>query len=85
MNQAEALELLSSTLEGIINENRDEPISIELSMESDLIEDKILIDSLDSMVFFMEIGEKSGRTIPEVDLVSQGFFTVKKLVEFITE
>jgi acyl carrier protein len=43
-----------------------------------------VLDSLDSMVFLLEISEKTGKTFPEKDLVKLGFFRVRKLVEILT-
>jgi len=86
MNQQDALKLieqaLAKTLEEAKNpEGRRKEFS--LSMETDLVKEEIL-DSLDSMVFILELAEKSGKSFPEDDLVEQGFFKVGRLVEFLT-
>ncbi len=59
--------------------------SIEIDENTDLKKDNIL-DSLDSMMFFMAFEEKFGVAIPEdVNLEEQGYFSVKKLLQLIDD
>lgn len=53
---------------------------VSITEDTDLLEDKIL-DSLDSMVFFMQLEEKLGISVSEdVDLKEEGYYKVKKLL-----
>lgn len=56
---------------------------ITISEQTDLYEEKIL-DSLDSMVFFMQLEEKFDIHIPEdADLKAENFYKVSKLISII--
>ena len=56
----------------------------EITPETDLIGEEIL-DSLDGMVFILELENMSGHHFPEdIDLVKEGYFTVPKLIEQLT-
>lgn len=78
MDQQEALQVISSAVEKATGK------TAEITLETDLIEDEIL-DSLDGMVFAMEIETATGKTFPEdEDLVKAGYYRVEKLVEFMT-
>lgn len=56
---------------------------VVITEQTDLIEDKIL-DSLDSMVFFMHLEEKLGISVPEdIDLKAEGYYKVKKILSLI--
>jgi len=50
---------------------------------SDLIADGVL-DSLDGLVFLMELSALTGKEFPEKDPQEQDFFKVDKLVEYIS-
>ena len=50
---------------------------------TDLREDGIL-DSLDGLVFLMELTASTGKSFPEKDLEALGFFKVDKLIEYLT-
>lgn len=53
---------------------------VHITAETDLLEDKIL-DSLDSMVFFMQLEEKLGISVSDdIDLKAEGYYKVKKLL-----
>lgn len=68
-------------LEEILKQVCNKPVSI--TEQTDLYEDKIL-DSLDSMVFFMQIEEKLGITVPDdADLKAEGYYKVQKLLSLI--
>ena len=56
---------------------------ITVTLKTDLRGEDIL-DSLDAMVFFLELAEHTGKAFPEKDLVEQGFFRVEKLVQHLT-
>ncbi len=56
---------------------------IAITEQTDLYEEKIL-DSLDSMVFFMQLEEKFKIHIPEdADLKAENFYKVAKLISII--
>lgn len=77
MTEDEAMTIIRQGL----NEVLDEPVIIDKSI--DLIEDEIL-DSVDSMVFCLEVEELSGKKFPtDGDLVEMGYFKVEKLVDFL--
>ncbi len=86
MNQQDAMKLIEGALAKTLEEaknSRGGRREFSLSMDTDLIKEEIL-DSLDSMVFILELAERSGRSFPEDDLVERGFFKVGQLVEFLT-
>ena len=57
--------------------------TVALGPETDLIEDEIL-DSLDGMVFAMEIEKAGGVKFPDdVDLVDEGYFKVDRLLALL--
>jgi acyl carrier protein len=77
MTEQQALQLINETLRNVL---RDPKVSATL--DTDLVADNVL-DSLDGMVFLLEISEKTGKSFPEKDLVKVGFFRVRKLVEIL--
>ena len=78
MTQQEILVAIHKAL----NKALDEPP--EVTLETDLIGEEIL-DSLDSMVFILELEKLSSKKFPEEDLEENGFFHVQKLVEFLSD
>ena len=78
MNEQQALQLINETLRKVLNDEK-----VTATIDTDLVADNVL-DSLDGMVFLLEISEKTGKAFPEKDLVKLGFFRVRKLVETIT-
>ena len=59
--------------------------TISINIETDLIEDGIL-DSLDGMVFMLEIEQKFDVKFPEeIDLVEEGHYKLNKLVKYLEE
>jgi acyl carrier protein len=77
MNQVEAIRLIEDTLENVAKKRFD------ITIETDLIAEDIL-DSLDGMVFAMEIETAAQKKFPEdIDLVEAGYFKVEKLVTFL--
>ena len=55
---------------------------VAITPETDLIEDKVL-DSLDSMVFLMELSQHTGIEFPDSDPVEAGLFKVSILIDFM--
>lgn len=63
----------------------DEPSEAIINEETHLIEDKVL-DSLDSMIFLLNLSELVGVNFPEdEDLEDQGLFAVSTLIKYIQE
>jgi acyl carrier protein len=57
--------------------------TVVITPETDLLEADIL-DSLDGMVFMLELEQATGKKIPEeIDLVKEQFYTVPKLLAFL--
>lgn len=79
MNQQEALDAITESLRKTLKDDK-----LTVTMKTDLRGEDI-IDSLDGMVFFLELSEYTKKEFPEKDLVEQGFYKVAKLVEFLTE
>lgn len=79
MNQRQALEAINAALRKALEKE-----DVTVGMETDLVEEKI-VDSLDGMVFLLELSSCTDKKFPENDLVQQGFFKMKKLVEFLTD
>jgi acyl carrier protein len=78
MTDHEALNLIESALKKVIK--RD----VRLTPDMDLIAGEIL-DSLDSMVFALEVENLSGKKFPEdIDLVEAGYYKVARLIDFVT-
>jgi acyl carrier protein len=79
MTQHEALNSITIALRKVLK--RD---NIEITPETDLAEKKVL-DSLDRIVFLMELSELTGKEFPEeMDLVKTGILKVHNLVDFLT-
>jgi acyl carrier protein len=77
MNETDILSKLSEILEKVLKE----PVSIDI--DSDLIGQEIL-DSLDGMVFMLEVEEVFGKHFPDdLDLVAEGYYQMRKLVDFL--
>tara|TARA_B100001093_G_scaffold78881_1_gene70128 strand:- start:5349 stop:5603 length:255 start_codon:yes stop_codon:yes gene_type:complete len=63
----------------------DEPTDAKIDEETHLIKDNIL-DSLDSMVFLLNLSELVDVSFPEdEDLEEQGLFEVSTLIQYIEE
>jgi acyl carrier protein len=79
MTQDEAINHIASTLRKVLK--RD---NIEITIDSDLA-DKRILDSLDRIVFLMELSELTGKEFSEeVDLVKAGLFKVANLADYLT-
>jgi len=78
MTKQEAFGCIVRCLEKALNK------PVHITQDMDLIENSIL-DSLDGMVFMLELEQTSGKRIPEeIDLVKEKFYTVPKLMNFLT-
>jgi acyl carrier protein len=78
MTEQQALQLINEALRKALNDQK-----VSATIDADLVNDGVL-DSLDGMVFLLEISEKTGKDFPEKDLVELGFFRVRKLVDILT-
>jgi acyl carrier protein len=78
MEKQQALDLISQALQATLKDP-----AAKAKPGSDLVKDGIL-DSLDGMVFLLELSGLTNKQFPENDLVELGFFNVDKLVEFIS-
>ena len=77
MDQEQALDAITQALRTALNDN-----TATVTIDTDLLGEDIL-DSLDGMVFLLELSAFTDKKFPEKDLKEQGFFKVKKLVEFM--
>jgi acyl carrier protein len=78
MTEQQALDIINEALRKTLKDR-----SVTAKSDTDLAGESIL-DSLDGMVFLLELSEKTNKTFPEKDLVELGFFRVRKLVEHLT-
>ena len=78
MTTDEAHETIKASLEKTLNKN-----DVVFSSKTHLIRDGIL-DSLDSMVFLMELSGRIGKTISDDDANNPEFYQVSRLVSFMT-
>jgi acyl carrier protein len=79
MNETEILARLSSVLENVVKK----PVS--LTLDTDLIGESI-IDSLDGMVFMLEVEQAFGKSFPEeINLVTEGYYRVRTLVDYLNQ
>lgn len=77
MTEAQALENIQAALAKTLN--RD---IVAIDATTDLIGDGVM-DSLDSMVFLMELSARTGRDVPDDKATDPEFFKVKQLVAFL--
>jgi acyl carrier protein len=77
MNQQQALDAITQALRTALNDDK-----VVVTMETDLLGEDIL-DSLDGMVFLLELSAFTDKKFPEKDLKEQGFFKVRKLVDYM--
>jgi len=79
MNETEILARLSSVLENVVKK----PVS--LTLDTDLIGESI-IDSLDGMVFMLEVERAFGKSFPEeINLVTEGYYRMRTLVDYLNQ
>jgi acyl carrier protein len=77
MTQSEALALIQRALDETLQEHK------QIRADTDLLEGEFL-DSLESMVFLLELEKASGLKIPqEEDLVELGYYNVPKLLALL--
>ncbi len=77
MNEIDFLKLVASVVESVIKK------PVVITMDTDLIEDKIL-DSLDGMVFLLELEQASGKHFPDdIDMVEQGYYRMRELINYL--
>lgn len=73
MTEKEALVRITEIINSISGKN------LKISLEHDLRDDDVL-DSLDTMVFFMELESQTGLSIPDSEnLVEDGWYKINKL------
>lgn len=77
MNETQALETIRAALCKTLAK---QSVSIELS--TNLISDGV-IDSLDSMVFLMDLSARTGKEVSDADANDPAFFQVSRLVAFL--
>ncbi len=78
MTNQEALDAINVSLRKALDDD-----AASAQPGTDLVEEGIL-DSLDGMVFIMELSGHTEKKFPDEDLVDLGFYNVDKLVEFLT-
>lgn len=76
MSQPDPLVVIADVLAKVIKKRP------EITPATDLTEH---LDSLDSMVFFMELEERTGAKFPDTNLVKDGFFQVEKLANHLKQ
>lgn len=77
MNKQDAIQIIVESLCSVCNKQ------VVITDTTDLLAEEIL-DSLDAMVFIMEIENRTGTKISEeINLVEEGYYRVPKLVEFL--
>jgi len=77
MTENDALNCIRESLETALDKK-----NIAIALETDLKNG--VLDSLDSMVFLLELEQRTGRKFPDSDIGADGFFRVDHLVKLIT-
>ncbi|MGJ4932276.1 acyl carrier protein [Bradyrhizobium sp. HKCCYLS2038] len=77
MTRAQALELIAAALCKTLDKD-----AIAIDENTDLIGEEI-IDSLDSMVFLLELSAKIGKEVSDEDAGNPEFYRVGRLLEFV--
>jgi acyl carrier protein len=78
MTPDEALASIHAALEKTLDK------AVVITPETDLFADKVL-DSLDTMLFFLNLGELTGAQFPEKDIVESGLGKVSTLVAHLVQ
>ena len=78
MTREEAKAMVTAAMRRALKHDR-----FTIADDADLLAQGML-DSLDSMVFLLELSNRSGREFPEQDLEEKGFFKVAHLLDFLT-
>ena len=77
MNESAALQVIQATLAKVLNK------AVTITPETDLVAEELL-DSLDGMVFLLELEQATGHHFPEEgDLVAEGYFRVPRLIQLL--
>ncbi len=81
MTEQEALELIRKALEKALEGKKpaDRKDISAITSDTDLIAEEI-IDSLDALVFLMELEQMSGKDIPDEVTEEEGFYRVGNIV-----
>lgn len=78
MDRQQALDAINAALHKTLDDD-----ATSVGPGDDMVESEIL-DSLDGMVFIMELSSYTEKKFPETDLVDLGFYKVDVLVDFLT-
>lgn len=79
MDHNAALEAIRKAIECVKNKQ------VDVEINTDIVADKIL-DSLDTLLFFMELERSTGLHIPEnVNLAEAGYYKVANLIRSLGE
>jgi acyl carrier protein len=78
MDQQQALDAITQALRTALNDD-----TATVTIDTDLLGEDVL-DSLDGMVFLLELSAFTDKKFPEKDLKEQGFFKVRRLVDYMT-
>lgn len=77
MTEQQAFEAIKTSLEQVRNQ------TVDINMDTELQQEKIL-DSLDSMVFIMDLESRTGVKFSEdLNLAEEGLFNVRTLATFL--
>lgn len=80
MNTSTALEAIQEIVRSVKKND-----ALIITPEMDLLEEKIL-DSLDGLIFFMQLDTQYGISIPEdADLAKDGYFKMEKLLSLLAD
>jgi acyl carrier protein len=72
MDQQQALDAITQALRTALNDD-----TATVTIDTDLLGEEIL-DSLDGMVFLLELSAFTDKKFPENDLKEQGFFRIRE-------
>ena len=78
MNKSDAMAMIVEAVRRAVKDK-----TAEVPDGADLLEQGIL-DSLDGMVFLLELSNLSGKEFPEQDLEEAGFYKVDRLIKYLT-
>ena len=79
MKSSEALVAIHAALKAATRND-----SIALPIAGDLVQLKV-VDSLEGMVFLLELSKLTGVEFPEEDPIEQKLFDIKRLTEYLVE
>lgn len=78
MTDDQAIEVIKASLLKTLNR-----VDVAFNAETHLIQEGVL-DSLDSMVFLMELSGRIGKDVSDDDANNPEFFQVRRLISFLT-